>query len=76
MKQLVGQEDALWKNVDNNLLKATGKSYDLAIDTLKDLHNLSVFLGKEADFKAKMRILREEFARKRTILGRLDKAGL
>ena len=76
MKQLVGQEDALWKNVDENLLKATGKSYDLAIDTLKDLHNLSVFLGKEADFKAKMRILREEFARKRTVLGRLDKAGL
>ena len=76
MEQLVGQEAALWKNVDENLLKATSKSYGLAIDTLKNLHDLSVFQGKEAGFKAKMRILREEFARKRAVIGRFDEAGL
>ena len=65
----------MWENVDENLLKATSKSYDLAINTLKDLHDLSVFQGKEADFKSKMHVLREPFVRKRGLLERLDKAG-
>lgn len=75
MEQLVGQEGVLWENVDENLLKATSKSYDLAIETLKDLHDLSVFQGKEADFKSKMCVLREQFARKRAFLERLGMAG-
>ncbi|HRI61034.1 MAG TPA: hypothetical protein PK228_14950 [Saprospiraceae bacterium] len=76
MEQLVRQEDALWENVEKNLLKATSKSYDLAIDTLKDLRNLALYQGKEAGFNVKMRILREQFARKRGLIGRFDEAGL
>ena len=76
MKQLAREEAALWKSIDLNLLKATGSSYDKAAATLKDLQDLAIYQDKVPSFKAKMRALREQYARKKALIGRFDGEGL
>ncbi|MCO6491941.1 MAG: hypothetical protein J5I98_26225 [Phaeodactylibacter sp.] len=76
MKELAGQEAVLWKSVIFNAESKTGKSYDLATETLKDLKALAAFQGKEAAFQAKMEELRQQYARRTGLTGRWEKAGL
>lgn len=76
MEHMARQEAALWTSVDENLLKATGSSYDKAAATLKDLQDLAVYQGKTEGFKAKMKALREQYARKKALIGRFDGVGL
>ncbi len=71
MEQLVGKETELWKSVDENLLKATSKSYDQAVATLKNLFDLAVYEGKESVFKAKIATLKVQYARKSALMKRL-----
>lgn len=76
MDQLAREESALWKSVDENLLKATSKSYDQAIATLKDMRDLAIYQDKEAGFKTKIDTLKVLFARKSALIKRLREAKL
>ena len=76
MKQLAREEAALWESIELNLLKATGSSYDKAAATLKDLQDLAVYQDNVPGFTAKMSALREQYARKKALIGRFDAAGL
>jgi hypothetical protein len=76
MKQLAREEAALWKSIDLNLLKATGSSYDKAALILKDLQDLAEYQGGMQGFKAQMKAFREQYARKKALIGRFDAAGV
>jgi hypothetical protein len=76
MKQLATQEQALWKSVPSNLERQTGKSYDLATETLKDLKDLAEYQGKMEAFKEKILELKKEYARRSAVISRWEKAGL
>lgn len=76
MKQLAREEASLWKSVDEHLLKATGASYDKAVTTLKDLQDLAEYQGKMPGFKAQMKSLRERYAGRKALIGRLNEAGV
>lgn len=76
MDQLAREETTLWESVHEDLLKATSRSYDQAVASLKDMRDLAIHKRKEPDFKAKMKVLREFYARKRGLIGRFDEAGL
>ncbi len=76
LKQLAREEAALWKSIDLNLLKATGSSYDKAAATLKDLQDLAVYQDEIPAFQDKMSALREQYARKKALIGRFDAAGV
>ncbi|MCB0531989.1 MAG: hypothetical protein KDD14_07295 [Saprospiraceae bacterium] len=76
MKQLAREEAVLWKSVDGNLLKATSTSYDIATATLKDLQDLAEYKGDSQAFTARMKELRERYARSRALIRRFDGAGL
>jgi hypothetical protein len=76
MKQLVPQEQALWKSVPFDLERQTGKSYDLATEALKDLKDLAEYQGKKEAFRERMLELRKEYARRTALISRWEKAGL
>ena len=76
MKQLAPQEQALWKSVPFNLVRQTGKSYELATDALKELQALAEYQGKAEAFRVRMLELRKEYARRTTLISRWEKAGL
>lgn len=76
MKQLVPQEQALWKSVPLNLAGQTGKSYELATETLKDLKDLAAYQGKAEAFRERMLELRKQYARRTAVISRWEKAGL
>lgn len=76
MQTLAGQEADLWKGVIYNIDRKTGKSYDLATESLKDLKALAVFQGNEAAFQAKIEELRQQYARRTGLIKRWEEAGL
>lgn len=76
MKALAEQEAGLWEGVIFNIERKTGKSYDLATESLEELRELARFQGKEKAFEAKMAELREKFGRRSSLLRRWDRAGL
>lgn len=66
----------MWESVGANLLRQTGRSYDLATETLKDLRDLAVHQGQVENFMGKMSALKEEYAKRSSLMGRWRKAGL
>ncbi len=76
MQELAKQEESLWKSVSFNINRQTGKSYDLATSTLKDLKDLAEFQGKQAAFKGAMLNLKEEFSRRTSLIKRWEAARL
>jgi hypothetical protein len=76
LDSLVGQELRLWREVEAAVLTKLPKEYDRAVELLKDLRDLAGRSGKQADFNSSVRELRERHRAKRTLLERLDKAGL
>ncbi len=76
MKQFAREEVTMWGSIAANILKATSSSYDQATQMLRDLHDLAVYQGKEADFRVQMAALREQYARRQPLIRRFDKAGL
>jgi len=73
---LAGQEDRLWREVEQAVASRLPKQYDAAVSTLKDLRELAGRAKAEAAFRTRLRALREAHAAKRTFIERLDKAGL
>ncbi|MFK7907366.1 MAG: hypothetical protein AB8B69_19685 [Chitinophagales bacterium] len=67
---------AHWRTVFYNLDRKTGKAYDIATETLKDLQDLAIFQGKVEEFKEKMVEIRKNYGRSKVLLERFMKKGL
>jgi hypothetical protein len=76
LDQLAGRQAQAWREVDSLIASKLPKSYDEAVALLKDLQALAEREGKADQAAQRIRTLREEHARKRTFVERLDRAGL
>jgi hypothetical protein len=72
---LAGKEPVLWGQVDELVATKLPKAYDRALELLVDLRDLAARNGAP-DFRRRIEALRTAHARKPTLIGRLDKAGL
>jgi uncharacterized Zn finger protein len=52
------------------------KEYDRAVQILADLRDLAARGNTNREFAARLAALREEYAKRRSLIDRLDKAGL
>ena len=75
LEELAGMEPALWKRVGELVATKQPKSYDEAVVVLTDLRDLSA-RKDGSDFRGRLDVLRSEHAKKRTLIDRLQKAGL
>jgi hypothetical protein len=65
-----------WEVVESLVSSKRPKSYDEAVGLLLELREHAVRNEDEPAFSADLRALRDRHARKRSFLGRLEKAGL
>jgi hypothetical protein len=75
LDQLAGQEPKLWQDFERLVAAKLPKSYDQAMVLLADLRDLAVRMD-ETNFRRRIEALRIAHASKRTLIARLDKAGL
>lgn len=76
LDSLVGQDEKLWRQVEEAVASRVPKRYDEAVELIKDLRDLAARAGAEEAWRGRVVALREKHAGKRTFLERLDKAGL
>ncbi len=72
---LAGREPDLWRQVEF-FIAAKPARYDQAVALLRDLKDLAARLRGPADFSGELAQFRSRHAKKRSLLDRLDKAGL
>jgi FtsZ-interacting cell division protein YlmF len=75
LDQLAGKEPVLWKKVESLIATKQPKSYEQAMELLTDLRDLSA-QKDELGFRRHVEALRAAHGGKRTLIARLDKAGL
>lgn len=75
LKSLAADETRSWNLVDR-LIVAKPAQYGAAVELLKDLLEVSRRGGKDADFRRRIRGLREDHSRRSGFKRRLDEAGL
>jgi len=73
---LVGREAALWDQIEALIAVHQAKKYEEAVDLVRDLADLAARQGTAADFRSRYRALRDRHSTKRSLLARLDKAGI
>lgn len=73
MEKVAKEEIALWQSVYENLELKTGRSYDLATATLKDLKELAVFRNEPSTFKDKMDRIKQDYGKSRALMQRFDR---
>ena len=73
---LAGREEELWGQVEAAIATRLPKEYDRAVGLLRDLRDLAARTGSTEQVAERIRTLRERHRGKRTLLQRLDKAGL
>ena len=76
LDSLVGREEELWRQVESLVETKRPKEYDHAVQLLKDLHDLSARQQRAEAFAARLGPLRERYAKRPSLLERLDRAGL
>jgi len=72
---LAGRELDLWRQVEFFIVAKPAR-YDSAVALLRDLKDLAARSAGQAHFSAELAQFRDRHAKKRTLLSRLDKAGL
>jgi hypothetical protein len=75
LDQLAGKETILWRKVESLIAIKQPKSYDQAVELLVDLRDLAA-RKEEVGFRQQVEALRAAHGGKRTLIARLDKAGL
>ena len=75
MQKIAKEEDIHWKSVQYNMDRKTGKSYDLATASLKDLSDMYIFYNKEKAFQLKMSEIIKR-TRSSALLDRFKRIGL
>ncbi len=76
MRKLDQSQANLWKGVYFNLDRKTGKSYDLAIKSLKDLKQLAIYKNEVVIFNIKMQQIRIDYKRSTSLKRRFEIAKL
>jgi len=76
LRQLRGREAAIRRKVAALIATTQQKNYDEAVRLLVDLRDAAALDGHEDAFAVHLAALRSKHARKTTLLGRLDRAGL
>ncbi len=76
MKDLENAEASHWEAVYFNLDRKTGKSYDLAVATLKDLKELAIHKNQLVTFNIKMSQIKTDYKRSTSLKRRFDNAKL
>jgi GTP1/Obg family GTP-binding protein len=76
LKSLSGQEDSIWKKVDELIDSKQPAKYDEAVKLLVDLRDLHKKTGKDKAIKQKLKTICENHRRKVSFLNRLQKVGL
>jgi hypothetical protein len=75
LDQLAGKEPVLWGKVESLITMKQPKSYDQAVQLLADLRDLAA-RKDELGFRRRVEALRAAHGSKRTLIARLDRAGL
>ena len=76
LTKLRGQEEALWRKVDDLIEHRQASAYQEAVDQLKDLRDLAEADGALDAFSGRLRRLRDQQSRKSALIRRFDQAGL
>ena len=76
LNTLAADQDQAWQRVSAMIDTKKPKEYDAAVELLADLKTLSERDRQTATFVRRVRLLRQEHARKPSLLDRLDRAGL
>jgi hypothetical protein len=76
LDSLVGRESQLWNRVVALIDTKRQADYDQAVRQLLDLRDLAARSGQAAEFSGHLRTLREQHAKKPSLMQRFDKAGL
>jgi hypothetical protein len=73
---LVGREAALWDQIEALIAAHQAKKYEEAVDLVRDLADLAARQGTAADFRSRYLALRDRHSTKRSLLARLNDAGI
>jgi len=76
LDSLQGRETELWRQVETLIATKQPARYDQAVELLKDLLALAQRDGTTDRLSEQLRQLRQQHAAKRTLIERLDRAGL
>lgn len=76
LEALGGRAEQAWQRVSAMIETKKPKEYDAAVELLNDLKALAERNGDTAAFTRRIRLLREQHARKPSLLERLDRARL
>jgi len=76
LEHLAAHEAEAWQHVDVSIAMKRPADYDVAVQALTDLRDLYAQTSRDAAFAARLGGLREQHARKLSLMERLDRAGL
>lgn len=76
LDELAGEEDTAWSRVDTMIATRRPTDYDAAVTLLTDLQALAEREERHHTFTVRATALRHIHARKRSLIERLDRAGL
>ncbi|MBI2909061.1 MAG: hypothetical protein HYX92_15565 [Chloroflexi bacterium] len=76
LDSLAGREEELWLRIESLVKERQPKTYDQAVQLLKDLRDLAARKSSADAFQARLNQLRQRHAKKDTFVRRLDEAEL
>jgi len=76
LEHLAAHEEEAWQRVDTSIATKQPAEYDVAVQALTDLRDLYAQTSRNVAFAARLAGLREQHARKPSLMQRLDRAGL
>jgi hypothetical protein len=76
LRSLIGQEGALWHQIETGVRTKKPKEYDRAVEILRDLRDLAEREGKTSELTTRLSALRDTHGSKPSFIARLDKARL
>lgn len=76
LTEMAANQDAAWARVDALIATRKPHDYDHAVALLADLRTLAEREDRTDAFRTRMQALRTQHARKTSLLGRFDRAGL
>jgi hypothetical protein len=76
LKALAKREPEVWADVMSLINQKTPNAYDVAIEHLKRLNELSKYLNKKEEFDLRTAKLAEEFRKRPSLIGKMKKGGL
>jgi hypothetical protein len=76
LQSLMGQEDALWRQVEICIGTKKPKEYDRAVEILKDLRDLATREEKSTAFDDRLNAVTDRHSSKPSLMRRLDRARL